>query len=202
MKSNDIKVVSPETIREFDKFLADRQLHFEGVIVGAASLALSKYTERGTKDCDVLDPEIPKDVKEASVEFAVIMRKKGIPLLDDWFNNGPASLKRTLPGGWRDVLEQVFDGDALKLQSLDRLTMLKTKLFAYCDRGIDLEDCLALNPTWSELQKAMPWVQEQDGNPMWPSHVADMIDELADRMGLEKEKTRDLDRGGGYGHGS
>jgi hypothetical protein len=198
MKNSDIKVVSPEVIREFDRYLVERKLRFECVIVGATSLSLANIISRRTKDCDVLDPEIPKAIKDASMDFATVMRSKGIYLVDDWFNNGPASLKQVLPQGWRDDLEPLYQGQALSLQTLDRLTLLKTKLFAYCDRGEDLDDCLALKPSLDELDAAKEWVQYQDANPMWPDHVENRIEELAEKLGLGKEKSRDRGRGGEF----
>jgi hypothetical protein len=42
-------------------------------------------------------------------------------------------------------------GKKLRLQTLGRKDLLRVKLFALCDRGIDLGDFLALAPTEEEL---------------------------------------------------
>jgi hypothetical protein len=60
---------------------------------------------------------------------------------------------------------------------------LKTKLFALCDRGTDLGDCLALAPSADELDEAEPWVKEQDANPLWLDHVRATLDDLRRRLG-------------------
>ena len=40
----------------------------------------------------------------------------------------------------------VFRGEAIELHTLGRSNLLKAKVFALCDRGFDLPDCVALNP--------------------------------------------------------
>lgn len=64
-----------------------------------------------------------------------------------------------------------------------RTDLLKTKLFALCDRGTDLLDCVALAPTAAELTEALPWVAFQDANPDWPAHVAATLADLGRRLG-------------------
>ena len=60
--------------------------------------------------------------------------------------------------------------------------LLKTKLFALCDRGTDLSDCVALAPTTAELADAMIWLAEQDTNPGWPAHVKATIADVTQRL--------------------
>ena len=52
--------------------------------------------------------------------------------------------------------------------------LLKTKLFALCDRGIDLPDCIALAPTAHELDECVPWLAVQDGNSQLWWQVPDL----------------------------
>ena len=68
------------------------------------------------------------------------------------------------------------------LSTLGRADLLKTKLFALCDRGTDLSDCVALAPTAAELADAMIWLAEQDTNPGWPAHVKATIADLTQRL--------------------
>jgi hypothetical protein len=77
----------------------------------------------------------------------------------------------------------VFEGRALVLTTLGRGDLLKTKLFALCDRGIDLLDCVALAPTVAELEEAVTWLAAQDANPDWPAHVGATIADLSRRLG-------------------
>jgi hypothetical protein len=172
-----------ETIRLFDDFLDKRGLRLKAVVIGGTALALLGVVSRQTRDCDVLDPQIPEDMKLAAREFAASRRDAGESLDDDWLNNGPASLIRQLPDGWKKRLEQVFAGKALSLHSLGRTELLMSKLFALCDRGIDIQDCIALAPTHDELTRIIPWLTEQDLNPDWPAHVRAAMADLAARLG-------------------
>jgi hypothetical protein len=74
-------------------------------------------------------------------------------------------------------------GRALVLASLGRLDLLRSKLFALCDRGLDLGDCMALAPTAEELARILPWLEQQDTNPNWPAHVRSTFADLAGRLG-------------------
>ncbi len=130
------------TLAAFDRYLADRSLSLEAVVVGGAALLLAVIT-RQTRDCDILH----------------------------WLNSGPSALAPLLPAGWELRLQEVFRGRVLVLRSLHRADLLKSKLFALCDRGLDLPDCLALAPTPAELAEAVAWLEPQDLNPHWPAHV-------------------------------
>ncbi|OGQ09138.1 MAG: hypothetical protein A2138_12010 [Deltaproteobacteria bacterium RBG_16_71_12] len=79
-----------ETIRPFDAFLAARGLKLEAVIVGGAALVLLGAITRETRDCDVMVPDLPRDNLGAAHAFAAEVRGTGVPLQDDWLNNGPA----------------------------------------------------------------------------------------------------------------
>ena len=174
-----------ETLEKFDKFLAARKLSFEAVVIGGAALALLNVISRQTRDCDVIHPDIPQDIIGAANEFAALMRESGVPLQDDWFNNTPSPLGALLPHGWLERVQSVFKGKAISINTLARSDLLKTKLFAYCDRGTDLGDCMALAPTVEELHEALPWLKLQDAHPDWPQHVLEALKELAGRLGYE-----------------
>ena len=171
-----------EILMEFDQCLADHGLEFEAVVIGGAALALLGVVIRETQDCDVLDPTIPENVAQAALEFGREALKKGHDLKEHWLNNGPESLKDVLPKDWRLRLEKLYFGKALKLHTLGRSDLLKSKLFAYCDRGQDLKDCIALNPSQKELDDALTWLKAQDANPGWPDHVEKQMAKLASRI--------------------
>jgi hypothetical protein len=172
-----------ETLSAFDAFLGRQGLRFEGVIIGGSALALLGVTTRQTRDCDVLDPLLPDAIVGASRDFAREQRAAGLDLADGWLNNGPRSLTSVLPVAWRDRLVEVYRGAALLLLTLGRSDLLCTKLFALCDRGFDLPDCLALAPSASELLELEPWVSYQDANPDRPAHVRATLQDLGRRLG-------------------
>jgi hypothetical protein len=98
-------------------------------------------------------------------------------------NNGPASLAQHLPSAWQARLQIVFTGQALLLRCLGRDDLIRSKLFALCDRGIDLADCIALAPTADELATILPWLEQQDANPDWPGHAGAIVADVARRLG-------------------
>jgi Nucleotidyltransferase of unknown function (DUF6036) len=171
-----------ETIEAFDLFLRDRGLRFDGVVIGGAALSLLGIVSRPTKDVDILVPIIPQEIHVAARAFAAEIRATGEILHDDWLNNGTVSLTDHLSMDWQERLEDVFNGSALHLRCLGRHDLLCAKLFALCDRGIDLGDCIALAPTSDELQSVLTWLQLQDANPDWPEHVRNTIADVAKRI--------------------
>jgi len=179
---NEKRRISRKTFEEFDEFLHEKGLSFECVTIGASSLILMDVITRDTKDCDVLYPAIPEEIKQASVEFYRIKKIEKIDLAKDWFNNGPESMRDYLPEGWKENLQTIFDGKALTIKTLDRVNLLRTKLLGLCDRGADLFDCINMKPTEEEIDEATPWVKEYDGNPMWPKHVDIEITKLKNEL--------------------
>ncbi len=172
-----------ETIAAFDTFLAETGLVFEAVVIGGAALGLLGVVSRQTRDFDILYPKLPEAVQDAAREFAKFRSANGDPLTDDWLNNGPSSLTDALPTGWKDRLQVAYTGEAITLHCLGRIDLLRSKLFALCDRGIDLQDCLALAPTNFELEEIRRWLEEQDANPDWPAYTRTVIDDLKWRLG-------------------
>jgi len=170
-------------LSRFDAYLTENGLAFDGILIGGAALCLLGVISRPTKDCDVLFPSLPPSVLAAAASFAKLMSDAGCALQSDWLNNGPASLAPQLPPGWEDRVQPLFTGKALRLHTLGRLDLLRSKLFALCDRGLDLPDCVALNPTPTELAELLPWLELQDGNPDGPAHVRSPVSDLTTRLG-------------------
>ena len=151
-------------IPAFDSFLADRKLNFDGVIIGGSALSLLGLIVRGTRDCDVLAPQIPPLVLAAAREFA----KEFGGLDADWLNGQAYDFTRVtgcLPDGWRTRLRAVYHGTSIRLMTLGSFDLLCTKLVALIDRGQDYEDCKALRPTAQQLKEAWPFVEQYEGNP-------------------------------------
>lgn len=57
------------------------------------------------------------------------------------------------------------------------------RLFALCDRGLDIGDCVALAPTPDELRRLQPWLEERDANELWPAHVRATLADVAAKLG-------------------
>jgi Nucleotidyltransferase of unknown function (DUF6036) len=172
-----------ETIRAFDQFLTSHRETFSAIAIGGTALAILGVISRETRDCDILDPEIPETIQKLARKFAVEQTRSGKVLGEDWLNNGPSSLIKNLPEAWRTRLAPLFTGKALKLSTLGRSDLLKTKLFALCDRGTDRQDCLALKPSAEEITECIEWVKYQDANPGWPKHVEEVLKSLAKELG-------------------
>lgn len=122
----------------FDAFLAQRGQRLDAVVIGGTALNLLGVVSRPTKDCDILHPHLPESIVSAARAFAQAMRSQGEQLQDDWLNNGPESLVNQLPVGWDLRLQDAFVGAAMKLTSLGGEDLLRSKLFALCDRALDL----------------------------------------------------------------
>lgn len=172
-----------KTLERFDRFLTDLGLELDAVVVGGAALALLGVVSRTTRDCDILHPALAPQIRRAAAQFALASRAIGEALDDDWLNDGPVTLGPLLPEGWQARTEPVFVGRAIRLRSLGRLDLLRSKVFALCDRGIDLGDCLALAPTAHELADILPWLVDQDANPDWPTHARTVVADLSQRLG-------------------
>ncbi|MDD5306950.1 MAG: DUF6036 family nucleotidyltransferase [Deltaproteobacteria bacterium] len=172
-----------ETITAFDAFLSERGLVLDAVVIGGTALGLLGVVSRQTRDCDILHPQLPPEISAAAREFAHLRRRQGDVLQDAWLNNGPLSLTDVLPAGWMQRLQLAYEGDAITLRCLGRLDLLRSKLFALCDRGIDLADCLALAPKPAELVEIAPWLEAQDANPDWPAHTRATLGDLCRRLG-------------------
>jgi hypothetical protein len=180
---NRYQDAAPTDHRSVRRYLAAAGLRLEAVVIGGSALALLGVVARPTRDFDVLVPPLPPEIVEAARAFAGAQRRRGVDLADDWLNNDPAQLGDVLPTGWRERVLPVFKGRAILLTTLGRADLIKSKLFALCDRGTDLTDCVALAPTAEELLDAAPWVTFQDGNPDWPLHVQATLDHLRRRLG-------------------
>jgi len=87
-----------------------------------------------------------------------------------------------LDKGWELKLQKIFAGNSLEFWTLSRLDLLKSKVWALCDRQKDLDDVLALKPTKSELSDIGEWLKPLDGNPDWPKYTESVIDSLSKQL--------------------
>lgn len=182
-------VLPTDIIPAFDAFLAHRGQRFEAVIIGGSALSLLGVVVRATDDCDVLEPVIPGDVLEAARAFAKVHGD----LEGDWLNSKShdfVGVPGCLPEGWRERLQPLFSGQALRFQTLGRQDLLCTKLVALVDRGTDYQDCVALKPTAEELQTAWSFVQAYEGNPesrevYWIPLAKRQLARLSEELGID-----------------
>lgn len=172
-----------EIIEKFDKFLFERKMNFEAIVIGGSALSIMGVISRETHDVDILDPKIPESIIQLSKEFASKELISNTPLKENWLNNGPDSLKGFLRPNWYLRTQVIYTGKAIKFSTLDRLDLIGTKLLAYCDRGTDLKDCIDLSPSLTEISEILPWVKGYDTNPDWPEYVQRRIDYLIERLG-------------------
>jgi len=77
--------------------------------------------------------EGPPETAEAARRFAATETASGNALQQNWLNNGPETLARSLLPGGHERLSTVFECDAITLRCLGRPDLLKSKLFAVCD---------------------------------------------------------------------
>jgi len=167
----------------FDEYLSNRKKKFNAIVIGAGALSLLGIISRETKDVDVIDPEIPNDIKLLAQEFA---KQASDNLIQDWINNGPSSMRDKLPEGWQKRLQTIFSGKALTLLTLSRTDLLATKLQGLGDRGErgpDWNDIKAMKPTTAEMLEALEWAEQQDANPSWPKHIRTLADRLMKEIG-------------------
>jgi hypothetical protein len=176
----DVKMV----VEEFDQYLAKRALKFEAVIIGGAALNIMGIISRETRDVDCLDPQIPNEIRSAAEQFSNENTK--FNLAKKWINNGPDSLKSDLESGWFLRTQIIFNGRAILFRTLSRIDLLKSKLFAYCDRDLDFQDCLKMKPTLEELNECYKWVSERDGNPGWSKNVESHFNNIKKELGYGK----------------
>lgn len=166
-----------EIIPLFDRYLSEGQLTFSAVAIGGAALSILGIVSRSTRDVDLLEPCIPEPIASAAKAFA---KKHG--LSTDWFNAGPSSLLHHLPADWRSRTQSLYTGKSLQLSTLGRIDLIRSKLWAMCDRMRDIDDLVALQPDDPEIELAVAWVKPLDANPQWPAHVDDMAVALRRRL--------------------
>ena len=167
------KAVFKDLDKELEKKGCKRKLY----ICGGAALIALKIVARTTRDVDVIKPEIDSDLMDAA---KIVANKHGLD--ENWLNNAPYELADMLPKGWMSECDSVFKDSSLEIRALGRLNLLRTKLFAACDRIDDLDDMVALNPSDTEIEEAEKWVLPRKAGKMWTQVVNECVKELRGRM--------------------
>ena len=164
-----------ETLKMLDMELENTTGRDLFVCGGAAMFALGAW-ERVTYDIDTILPLIDEDLCAASERVA-----EKLGLSKDWLNNGPDSLLQYLEKGWRERVVELYLGKNLCVYALGRSDLLKTKLWATCDRMEDIEDILFLSPSAEELLDAKEWVLKRDASSFWTQIVEESLKEIERR---------------------
>lgn len=111
--------------------------------------------------------KIPDEIKQASHDF--VWEHPDFGLIDDWLTMVQAV--------WWTFFRLIDSEDWFRFILASQLScrlwaeidLLRTNLFALCDRKEDLPDCIALTPAVEELFICTPWVTDRDRNPFWPN---------------------------------
>ena len=171
-----------DIIQVLEVKLAELDLYLEITICGGAAIQMLGYSNRPTKDIDVILPKLPDMVTPLIREIA-----QEHHLAKDWLNNGPEALIHKLEPGWEQRSRIIYDTKNLVIRALSRQDLIFSKLYAMCDRREDIRDLIAMKVTGSELHKAGILVKEKDGHPDWPDWVDQCIDEIFTTQKLQKE---------------
>lgn len=146
-------------------------------ICGGAALISSGYSSRATEDIDVLNETIDPELQKAS---DIVGNQLG--LIKGWLNNNPKSLSKELPVDWEERCEIAYLGSHLTVHRIGRRDLLFSKIYAACDRSVDIPDIIAMKPTEAELLEAKAWVLKRDAYEKWPQIVEECLSEI--RRGL------------------
>lgn len=171
-----------QTLDLLNFYLQQKGIRRAFVICGGAALILQGITRNGrvTQDIDVLIPEIDQVLRAASIQVA---NELGLPA--KWLNTDAKSLLRDLESGWEERTFEVYKNSHLEVSSIARADMIFAKFYAFCDRGRDLNDLVDLKVTSAEIDAASEQTKNKDGNPLWPTLVAEKTAELKKVMGYE-----------------
>ncbi len=173
----------PLTIfRALDAELMKAKQRRELVICGGAALIALGIVSRETRDVDVLLPELDDILEDAARKIA-----PSFELKQGWLNNGPRDLIKDLPKNWQSNCTNVFQGAYLNVLSIGREDLIRSKLFAACDRPEHFSDLIALEPSQDELAMAKAWTLERDTSDIWPKVVEECVAALRRRLGYDSE---------------
>ncbi len=136
------------TLTAFDRYLADRGLALDAVVVGGTALNLLGVIARQTRDCDILHPALSAEVVEASRAFATEIRPRAGSSRSAGSTTARARSRALLPAGWELTAAGGLPraGAGLALAPPLRPPEVEA-LRARATARLDLPDCLAMAPT-------------------------------------------------------
>jgi hypothetical protein len=166
-----------------DDKLAIYERLYRIVISGGAVIALS-YNERRTNDVDVVMGDFNDEMIEAVAQVG-----KQLNLKEGWLNKSAESFNSDFEIGWENRLKEVYVGKNLIISAVHDDDLIRTKYFAFLNRGHDLEDLLHLKPKRAVIVKLM--IEAISGNKI-PRHKHDICldtDDLLRGLGHDELKT-------------
>jgi len=163
-----------------NKHLKKRGLHRSFIICGGASLILQGQSRRGrgTKDVDVVAPEIDATLMKAAVEVS-----EELGISSKWLNSDSKGLTRDMNPGWENRVVEVYTASHLQVYSISREDLIFAKFWAYCDRQKDLGDLVDLKVSPEEIERAANKTKNMDGNAAWPDYVDEQTQKLRKKLG-------------------
>lgn len=171
-----------KALLRLDELLCEkREGEVSFTVCGGGALVLQKLISRDTSDLDVVAPAINEQVRQLVKQVAIELR-----LSEYWLNSHADSLTKDLPKGWDTDLVLVFNGMRLKIFSLSRMNIIRSKFWASCDREEDdMDDLVKLKPSMQELQDSVNWTLPLDGNPEWHEQVQRIARKLKSKLGYD-----------------
>lgn len=183
-------MITRDLLVDFGALLEERNLSIEVTAAGGAALHLLEITTRNTVDLDVVDPQsIPTPVLLAAMDFA---HDKSRGLDVGWLNSAASIFTNKLPKGWQDRATIALETPGLCVRTLAREDLLKLKTYALCQRGQDLQDCVALRPSPEELEETLSWLKGLQRGQGWAQDLAVGMKLLAREL-AKSEKVRERD---------
>lgn len=168
MAQINIKIALAELDRELQKAGKKDVIY----TLGGAALFLLGFDERATEDIDDL-----RDVMAGSIFECAKRVAKTLGIDPFWLNTGAAPVVKHFDKDWKQKCVLVYSGTNLKVYSVDRQTLINTKLAAACERSeSDADDLKLLKATKGELAVAKKYVMRNyrnvpeaviDGNIDW-----------------------------------
>ncbi|MCE5295049.1 MAG: hypothetical protein LLF94_10630 [Chlamydiales bacterium] len=164
------------------QLLGDRNLHYECVACGSASMLLLGLSLKSAKEVCVLamvesnefikaNP-LPEELERAVQDISQAVRLKSSwiqPVLGDLFDGLPDGFKRRM---------HMRQHGSLTLYLTSRLDQIYLSLFqAVCDGPISqhYSDLKTLKPTTKELQDAAAWCLKRDPSPEFAKTLNDAL---------------------------
>jgi hypothetical protein len=159
-----------QALETLGQVLAERDRHYEVVVIGGGGLLLLGHIVRMTKDLDLValvdsDRLIPANPLPSDLVRAIDEVGNALELGKEWLNAGPASLfEMGLPDGFENRMQTRYYG-GLTVHLAERFDQICFKLYASVDQGPRSKhyaDLKLLYPTKVELQEAGHWCITHD----------------------------------------
>jgi hypothetical protein len=168
-----------------DHELAVYERLYRIVISGGAVIALS-YNERRTNDVDV----VMGDMNDEMTKAADVVGKQ-LKLKEGWLNKSAESFNADFGLGWENRLRDVYIGKHLIVSAIHEDDLIRSKYFAFLNRGLDLEDLVFLNPSRITIIKLMKEAISENKIPRPKHDIFLDTNDLLRELGHEELKSNE-----------